>query len=155
MLSLWLPCLCMLLCFQHFHNLLSSDEPISMAKVESLIRPEQLNPGETHRFLLLILVLWWHRQWYYQRHIVTRVSPHDFTCSYWPIQPLYPPTRVLDHKHCSINSLAIPHLLTYLLAREIQEGKKKWYRDKGEWMNMNEEREGSVVSKGLYLYSSF
>jgi len=89
---------------------LSGDEPVGMAKVESLIRPEELNAGETHRFVVLILVLWWHRQWYYQRHIVTWVGPHNLTCSDWPIQPLYLPTRVLDHKHCSIHSLAIPHV---------------------------------------------
>ena len=114
---------------------LSGDEPVSMAKVESLIRPEQLNACETHSFLLLILLLWWHRQWYYQRNIVARISPHDLTCSDWPIQPLYLPTRVLDHKHCTIHSLAIPHISYLSLERFKKKKKKETGRDNKRGMN--------------------
>lgn len=46
-----------LLGLQDLHNLLSSDEPISMAEVESLIRAKKLDTGETNSPVVLVLVL--------------------------------------------------------------------------------------------------
>lgn len=142
-------------------NTLSSDKAIGMAKGKSFSSPKKLDPSETHRTstslvllnLLLLLMIRSRsriririgsRQWDNQRNIMTRVQPHDLAGANRPIQPLYPPTRVLYHQSRSINGLTVTHL------REQKKTKDERKVDKEEEEGLG----GGMRSKSLSIQLS-
>lgn len=97
---------------------LGGEQPVDLAEQEHILGLEQLYAGKPDAAAILLLLGDVEAD---KGNMVAWVGLHDVGSTRRPVQPLHPPTRVLDHHGRHLRCLAVSHLPlpTYFLSLRL------------------------------------